>query len=75
MADAIKQLTGSQTTIVVFAASWCGFCKKVLQALEAAGIEAHVVDVDNTAGISDALRAKTGKTSVPQCFIGDKYIG
>ena len=74
MADAVKQITDT-SILTVFAADWCGYCKRVLAALKEAGIECNVVDVDQTPGISEALRSKTGKSSVPQVFVGDKWIG
>ena len=44
-----------------------------MQAIDDAGLDAHLVEVD--ASMKTALQKKTGKTSVPQVFVGDKYIG
>jgi glutaredoxin 3 len=70
--DAVKKIT-DESTLVVFGSSWCGFCKKVMQALEGAGLKPNYVEVDSTLG--QLLQQKTGKTSVPSVWIGDKYIG
>ena len=72
MSDAVKAHTDAHS-LVVFSSDWCPYCKQVIQAIDDAGLDAHVVEVDG--GVKSALMSMTGKSSVPQVFIGDKYIG
>ena len=62
------------TPLIVFMASWCGYCTKAINALKEAGYEFETVDM-RTADCKDELREITGKTSVPQCFCKGQYIG
>ena len=59
--------------VVVFAASWCPFCKQAKDALKEAGIEFK--DVEVTDAQKAELREWTGKTSVPQVFVKGQFIG
>jgi glutaredoxin len=60
-------------SLVVFSSSWCPYCKQVIQALEDADLDAHVVEVDDATKAE--LQGLTGKSSVPSVWIGEKYIG
>ena len=59
--------------VVVFAASWCPYCKQAKAALKEAGIEFK--DVEVTDAQKAELKALTGKTSVPQVFVKGQFIG
>jgi glutaredoxin len=72
MADAVKSVTDAHL-MVVFSSSWCPYCKQVMQALQSANIDYHLVEVDGAT--KRVLMQKTGKSSVPSVWIGDKYIG
>jgi len=72
MADAVSAVTDKHL-LVVFSSSWCPYCRQVIKALEGVGTKPFIVEVD--ASTKSMLIQKTGKSSVPQVFIGDKYIG
>ena len=59
--------------VVVFAASWCPYCKQAKAALKEAGVEFK--DVEVTDAQKAELKALTGKTSVPQVFVKGQFIG
>ena len=62
--------------VVVFSASWCGFCSRAVTALKDAGYRPHVIDVDSISSALRAnLRAAVGRTSVPQVFVRGKHVG
>ena len=66
---------------MVYAQSWCGHCKKAKALL--AGDEFKDVDVaihdidkeDDGPAVKRALADITGKTSVPQVFVGGEHLG
>ena len=58
---------------VVFISSSCPYCAQAVAALEQSGVEHRVVEC--TAESREALRAMTGKTSVPSGWVMGKYIG
>ena len=64
----------AQQSITVFSKPGCPFCAKAKQLLQDRGLayEEIVLGKDAT---TTSVRAMTGKTSVPQVFIGGQYIG
>jgi glutaredoxin len=70
--DAVKEQT-DRHLVVVFASSWCAYCKQVARAFEEDTIDAHTVEVDEP--LSAALASMTGSSSLPSVWVGDKYIG
>ena len=64
----------AQQSIAVFTKPGCPFCAKAKQLLQDQGLsyEEIVLGKDAT---TTSVRAITGKTSVPQVFIGGQLIG
>ena len=62
--------------IVVYTKSWCSYCHAAKALLKAKGapFEEISVDGDRVAQMAMAARA-SGRTTVPQIFIGDRYVG
>jgi cysteine synthase A len=69
--------------VVMFALEWCEFCWSVRKAFAAYRIDFRSVDLDvvayqkdNRGGrIREALRARTGFTTLPQIFVGGEFVG
>lgn len=61
-------------SVTVFSKPGCPFCAKAKQALQDKGIKYEEI-VLGTDATTVSVRAITGKTSVPQVFIGGRYIG
>lgn len=70
--------------VVVFSKTYCPFCKKAKAALKEAGEKvdgfpgAFVIELDirdDGPAIQAYLATKTGRTSVPNVFIGGKTVG
>ncbi|WP_136485277.1 glutathione peroxidase [Vibrio sp. H11] len=64
----------TQESITVFSKPGCPFCAKAKQNLIDAGLQYEEVILGKDA-TSVSLRAITGRTTVPQVFIGGKHIG
>ena len=67
--------TASKPAVVIYAASWCPFCVRAKQLLTAKGVAFTEIDVDAVPGAREESRARTGRTSIPQIFIGERHIG
>jgi len=71
--------TINNNKVVVFAKSWCPFCRKVGLALGKHGVvDMKVVEADYRSDEQDlisALQEITGKRSVPQVFIDKHFVG
>ncbi|MEN3931668.1 glutaredoxin 3 [Microvirga sp. W0021] len=62
--------------IIIYAKSWCPYCKSAKQLLEQKGATFTEIDVEKEAGALDDMLAKSGgRKTVPQIFINDQHIG
>jgi glutaredoxin 3 len=61
--------------VVMYAADWCGYCARARRLLEGKGVAYEEIDVDVTPGAYEQMRARSGRTSIPQIFINDQHIG
>lgn len=68
-----------KNAVVVFSKSWCPFCRKALEALNAAGVEEPFIvdlsDNEHTREIQATLESLTGRRTVPNVFVGGTSIG
>jgi glutaredoxin 3 len=61
--------------VVVYATGWCPYCHRVRALLDAKGIAYTLIDIDAVAGARAEMQQRSGRTSVPQVFIGERHIG
>jgi glutaredoxin 3 len=61
--------------VVVYSTAWCPYCTRARQLLTAKGKAFTEIDVEEVAGARDEMRQRSGRTSVPQIFIGDRHVG
>lgn len=61
--------------VVVYSSSWCPYCQRALGLLAQKGAPVEVISVDGKPGVRQAMAEKAGRTSVPQIWIGDTYVG
>lgn len=61
--------------VVIYTTRWCGWCMLALRLLRARGIAFAQVPVDGDRAARRWLAARTGRTTVPQVFIGGDAIG
>lgn len=59
----------------MYSADWCGYCARARRLLDAKGVAYEEIDVDVTEGATAEMRAKSGRTTIPQIFINDQHIG
>ena len=61
--------------VVMYATSWCGYCRRARQLLTARGVPFTEIDVDQVEGSRAEMEQRSGRTSVPQIFIGATHVG
>ena len=61
--------------IGIYTQPWCPYCTRARYLLEAKGIAAEEIDVDAVPGARDEMRARSGRDTVPQIFIGERHVG
>ena len=61
--------------VTVYTSSFCGHCMRVLDLLQRRGIECTEISVEDSPGLRDELVAKSGRRSLPQIYLGERYLG
>jgi glutaredoxin 3 len=65
----------SAPKVVMYASFWCGYCSRARGLLGSKGVAYEEIDVDAVPGAREEMLARSGRSTVPQIFIGDQYIG
>ena len=61
--------------VTVYTGSFCGYCLQVTTLLERRGIPYTEVSVEDEPGLLEKLLARSGRRTLPQVFVGERYIG
>jgi glutaredoxin 3 len=61
--------------VTVYTGSFCGYCLQVTSLLERRGIPHAEVNVEDEPGLREKLLARSGRRTLPQVFVGERYIG
>jgi glutaredoxin 3 len=62
--------------VVMYRTSWCPYCTRARALLERKGVAAvEEIDIDERPEARAQMMARTGRTSVPQIFIGETHVG
>lgn len=61
--------------VTVYSGSFCGFCQQVTSLLDRRGIRYTEVSVEDHPGLREELLARSGRRTLPQVFIGERYVG
>ncbi len=61
--------------ITLYTAGWCGYCQRAKALLSAKKLAFHEIDVEADAKFREDMVARSGRSSVPQIFIGETHVG
>ncbi|HEY0339187.1 MAG TPA: glutaredoxin 3 [Steroidobacteraceae bacterium] len=59
----------------MYLTGWCPSCTRAKQLLASEGVEFEEIDVDARPEARTEMTARSGRTSVPQIFIGATHVG
>jgi glutaredoxin 3 len=65
----------SKTRITIYSKPHCPYCVLAKELLQKKELEYHEIDLIKDQGKRDEMIERSGRTTVPQIFIGDKHIG
>ena len=65
----------SSTDVVMYTTSWCPYCTRAKQLLDRKGVKYTEIDVDAVEGARVEMQRRSGRTSVPQIFVGARHLG
>ncbi|PKH23596.1 glutaredoxin 3 [Enterobacterales bacterium CwR94] len=61
--------------IDIYTKATCPFCHRAKALLQQKGVGFNEIAIDGDAELREKMIARSGRTTVPQIFIGDKHIG
>lgn len=62
-------------TITIYTTDYCGYCRAAKRFFEQKGFAYEEIDLSDDDAGRAALRERTGRTTVPQIFVGDTHVG
>jgi glutaredoxin 3 len=61
--------------VTIYTGSFCGYCLQVTALLKRRGIPYAEVSVEDEPGLREKLLARSGRRTLPQVYVGERYIG
>ena len=65
----------STPAVVMYTTSWCPYCERARKLLAKKNVTFTEIDIESAAEKRAEMRNRSGRTSVPQIFIGDHHVG
>ena len=65
----------ASANVVMYATSWCPYCARARRLFESKGVAFTEIDIDTVEGARAEMQKLSGRTSVPQIFVGAKHLG
>ncbi len=65
----------SAAQVVMYVSGWCPYCARARSLLASKGVTVEEIDVEAVDGAREAMRERSGRSSVPQIFIGATHVG
>ena len=59
----------------MYVTDWCPYCARARSLLASKGIAFEEIDIEAVEGARSEMEARSGRSSVPQVFIGDQHVG
>ena len=56
--------------VIMYVTDWCPYCERARSLLASKGVQTEEIDVDAVPGARAEMRARSGRDTVPQIFIG-----
>lgn len=61
--------------VTVYTGSFCGYCDQVRALLGRRGIAYTEVSVEDHPDLREKLLARSGRRTLPQVYVGERYVG
>jgi glutaredoxin 3 len=66
---------GVMPKIILYSTESCGYCSAAKRFFQSKSLAFEEIDLTGDDEGREALRARSGRTSVPQIWIGDTHVG
>lgn len=61
--------------VVIYSSNYCPYCIRAKMLLNAKEVDYQELVVDGEPALRAEMQQKSGRTSVPQIWIGDRHVG
>ncbi|HYC08930.1 MAG TPA: glutaredoxin 3 [Steroidobacteraceae bacterium] len=61
--------------VLMYVTDWCPYCARARSLLASRGVAFEEIDIEAVEGARSEMEARSGRSSVPQIFIGDQHVG
>lgn len=61
--------------VTIYSTDYCGYCRAAKRFFEQKGVPYEEIDLSGDDAGRAALQQRTGRTTVPQIFVGDVHVG
>ena len=65
----------SQPQVLMYTTGWCPYCERARKLLAAKQVSFEEVDVEAAPEKRAEMQTRSGRSTVPQIFIGDQHVG
>jgi len=59
----------------MYATGWCPYCQRARNLLGAKNISFDEIDVEASPELREEMKSRSGRSTVPQIFIGATHVG
>jgi glutaredoxin 3 len=61
--------------VVMYITSWCPYCQRVRRLLGSKNVSIDEIDIESAPEKRAEMQNRSGRSTVPQIFIGDRHVG
>jgi glutaredoxin 3 len=61
--------------VVMYCKSWCPYCHRARALLVSKGVQVEEIDIEQWPERQEEMLRRSGRTTVPQIFIGQRHVG
>jgi len=65
----------ASTSVTLYLKGWCPYCQRARALLGSKHASVEEIDIEAQPGRREEMIRRSGRTTVPQIFIGDRHIG
>jgi glutaredoxin 3 len=65
----------TQARVTLYVTGWCPYCQRARGLLAGKGVAFEEINVEDDEKFRQDMIARSGRSTVPQIFIGDRSIG
>lgn len=63
------------STVTIYSSNYCPFCTRAKQLLSSKNVAFNEINVDGNNKLRQEMTKKSGRTSVPQIWVGEQHVG